>query len=129
MCIYIYIYTHIHLHKCKYVYIYIYIYDNIYIYWHDGREFSSGCRCGRFPKFHRVFGGRDSGTLKSDIVSNKHPQLVCSDLRLSNWKFEDWNYGNRPHRKATIATISIAINNRLLIAIDVYIYIYVYTHI
>ena len=26
----------------------------------------------------------------------KHPQLICSDLRLSNWKFEYWNYGNRP---------------------------------
>ena len=39
---------------------------------------------GRFPKSHRVFSGRDSGTLKSDIVSKKHPQLICSDLRLSN---------------------------------------------
>ena len=39
---------------------------------------------GRFPKFHRVFLGRDPGTLKSDIVSKKHPQLICSDLRLSN---------------------------------------------
>ena len=28
--------------------------------------------------------GRDPGTLKSDIVSKKHPQLICSDLRLSN---------------------------------------------
>ena len=27
----------------------------------------------------------------------QHPQLICSDLRLSNWKFEDWNYGNRPY--------------------------------
>ena len=27
---------------------------------------------GRFPKFHRVFWGRDPGTLKSDIVSNKN---------------------------------------------------------
>ena len=30
------------------------------------------------------FLGRDPGTLKSDIVSKKHPQLICSDLRLSN---------------------------------------------
>ena len=30
------------------------------------------------------FFGRDPGTLKSDIVSKKHPQLICSDLRLSN---------------------------------------------
>ena len=29
---------------------------------------------GRFPKFHRVCLGRDPGTLKSDIVSKKHPQ-------------------------------------------------------
>ena len=28
--------------------------------------------------------GRDPGTLKSDIVSKKHPRLICSDLRLSN---------------------------------------------
>ena len=48
---------------------------------------------------------RDPGTLKSDIVSKEHPQLIRSDLRLSNWKFEDWNYGNRPY---------------------VYIYIYIY---
>ena len=53
---------------------------------------------GRFPKFHRVFLGRDPGTLESDIASKKYPQLICSDLRLSNWKFEDWNYGNRPKR-------------------------------
>ena len=33
-----------------------------------------GARHGRFPKFHRVFLGRDPGTLKSDIVSKKHPQ-------------------------------------------------------
>ena len=30
------------------------------------------------------FSGRDPGTLKSDIVSKKHPHLICSDLRLSN---------------------------------------------
>ena len=29
---------------------------------------------GRFPKFHRVLLGRDPGTLKSDIVSKRHPQ-------------------------------------------------------
>ena len=39
---------------------------------------------GQFPKFHRDFLGQDPGTLKSDIVSNKHPQIICSDLRLSN---------------------------------------------
>ena len=60
----------------------------------------------RFPKFHRVFWGRDPGTLKSDIVSKKHPQLICSDLRLSNWKFEDWNYGNRPYHCIIVSSHS-----------------------
>ena len=41
-------------------------------------------RYGRFPKFNRIFLGRDPGTLKSDIVSKKHIQLICSDLRFSN---------------------------------------------
>ena len=41
---------------------------------------------GRFPKFHRVFLGRDPGTLKSDIVSKEHPQLIRPDSRLSNRK-------------------------------------------
>ena len=58
---------------------------------------TSVVRYGRFPKFHRIFFGRDPGTLKSDIVSKKHPQLICSDLKPSNWKFEDWKYGNRPY--------------------------------
>ena len=63
---------------CMYVYIYIYIYRPV------GRRLrglgSGGGvggrprrppRYGRFPKFHRVFFGRDPGTLKSDIVSTK----------------------------------------------------------
>ena len=41
--------------------------------------------------------GRDPGTLKSDIAFKKHPQLIGSDLGLSNWKFEDWTYANRPY--------------------------------
>ena len=44
----------------------------------------TGLNYGRFPKFHRLFSGRDPVTLKSDIVSKKHPQLICSELRLSN---------------------------------------------
>ena len=55
--------------------------------WRDAvRGARRGLGYGRFPKFHRVFLGRDPGTLKSDIVSKKHPQLICSDLRLSNCK-------------------------------------------
>ena len=52
----------------------------------NGRK-EKGSQCGRFPKFHRVFWGRDPGTLKSDIVSKKHPQLICSDLETLNLKF------------------------------------------
>ena len=37
-----------------------------------------------FRNFIVFFWGRDLGTLKSDIVSNKHPQIICSDLRFSN---------------------------------------------
>ena len=37
-----------------------------------------------FRSFIVFFLGRDPGTLKSDIVSKKHPQLICPDLRLSN---------------------------------------------
>ena len=39
---------------------------------------------GQFSKSYVCFCGLDPGTLKSDIVSTKHPQLICSDLRLSN---------------------------------------------
>ena len=88
-----------------YIYIYTYIERDIYIY--ISLMFRALLKrrlltwYGRFPKCHRVFLGRDPGTLKFDIVSKKHPQLICSDLRLSNWKFEDWNYGNRPYGQFT----------------------------
>ena len=69
--------------------------------------------CGRFPKFHSVLFGRDPGTLKSDSVPKKHPQLICSDLRLSNnWKFEDWNYGSRLYSPLTSSRSSAAADRR-----------------
>ena len=37
-----------------------------------------------FRNFIVFVSGRDPGTLKSDIVSKKHPQSICSDLKLSN---------------------------------------------
>ena len=105
----------------------------------------------RFPKFHRVFSGRDPGTLKSDIVSNKHPRLICSDLRLLNWNFEDWNDGNRPYDimlwydidmlcHAWLRCISLLewhyciivlliIIMVIIMCIYVYIYIYIYMYI
>ena len=45
---------------------------------------------GRFPKFHRVFSGRDPGTLKSDIVSkNIHNQFArIWDSQIENSKIE-----------------------------------------
>ena len=75
-----------------YIHTYIYIYIYIYICPLDARlndpradlAVLLGWHYGRFPKFDRVCLGRDPGTLKSDIVSKKHPQLICSDLRLSN---------------------------------------------
>ena len=42
--------------------------------WGAAIEGNGHIACGRFPKFHRVFLVRDPGTLKSDIVSTKHPQ-------------------------------------------------------
>ena len=95
---------------------------------------------GRFSKFHRAFLGRDPGSLKSDIVSKKHPQWICSDLRLSNWKFEDWNYGNRVYdvfrglgcfwRPCGPNAQPLDTEGRGYIYIYIYfcIYIYIYTH-
>ena len=89
MHIYIYIHTYMYMCVCIYIciYIYIYIITYIYIYIHTHWQ-RGGPRIrtvgapqsgpqdpkvyGRFPKFHRVFLGRDPGTLKSDIVSNKN---------------------------------------------------------
>ena len=91
-----------------YIYIYIYIYTCICVsglymctlgYMAVCVYLTCTCHCtpcvikecaalqaySRFPKCHRAcFLGRDPGTLKSDIVSTKHPQLICPDLRLSN---------------------------------------------
>ena len=96
---------------------------------------------GRFPKFNRAFLGRDPGTLKSDIVfKKKHPQSICSDLRLSNWEFEDWNYGNRAYhyiirlgrRVAESRYISLQSTKKhtyihiYIYMSNIYIYIYIY---
>ena len=85
MCVYIYIYMYTHI-IATYVYIYIYIHTIIYTIMFRGRGRRGGARgpChgrpagpyGRFPKFHRVFSGRDPGTLKSDIVSKKTSTII-----------------------------------------------------
>ena len=69
-----------------YVYISIYTYIIVHIYHYSSihqlvhiKHNTHSCillsstvlHHGRFPKFHRVFLGRDPGTLKSDIVSKK----------------------------------------------------------
>ena len=42
------------------------------------------CRMyGRFPKFHRVFVGPRPWHIEIRHRVKKHPQLICSDLRLS----------------------------------------------
>ena len=84
---------------------------------------------GRFPKFHRVCFGRDPGTLKSDIVPKKHPQLFCSDLRLSSWKFEGWNYGNRPHLTPHSSHLTSHSSCKVCLYIHVYIHISIYPYI
>ena len=93
--IYIYIYTYI----WKYIYIYIHTYIHTYILppgsrgasCHGAAGFGGwapiawpGSNTVDFRNFIVFFSGRDPGTLKSDIVSKKHPQLICSDLRLSD---------------------------------------------
>ena len=55
---------------------------------------------GRFPRFHRVFLGRDPGTLKSDIVSTKtstinlfgFETLKLKIRRLKLWKPTVWSF-------------------------------------
>ena len=77
------IYIYIERERERYAHTYIYIYIYIYILSAKPCRAMEEGQCGRFPKFHRVFLGRDPGTLKSDIVPKKHPQAICSDLRLS----------------------------------------------
>ena len=47
-------------------------------------------RFGRFPKFHRVFLGRDPGTLKSDIANKKTStiNLFGFETQIENSKIE-----------------------------------------
>ena len=70
-------------------YIYIYTYIHIYIYEDKAREIQRRVEdllyaTVDFRNFIVFSSGRDPGTLKSDIVSKKSPQSICSDLRLSN---------------------------------------------
>ena len=89
VCVYTYIYIYIRIHV--YIYIYIYTYHSILSV--AGAEAAAdpqalgGIICltlRSISEMSSCFLGRDPGTLKSDIVSKKHPQLICSDLRLSN---------------------------------------------
>ena len=96
--LYIYIYIQVQVASTyRFVQVHIYIY--IYIYISICATSQDGCLTVDFRDFIVFLLSRDPGTLKSDIVSKKHPRLICSDLRFSNWKFEDWNYGNRPYRR------------------------------
>ena len=71
--IHVYIYIYIYIYYYTYIYAYTYTYIYIYIYIYIGPP-DPWNKYGRFPTFHIVFSGRDPGTLKSDIVSKKHPQ-------------------------------------------------------
>ena len=66
---------------------YIYIYNSNLASWYGGgiSEFARLNQPIRsISEISSYFLGRDPGTLKSNIVSKKHPQLIWSDLRLSN---------------------------------------------
>ena len=86
------------------------------------------CLAVDFRNFIVFLLGRGLGTLKSDTVPNKHPQLVCVDLRFSNWKAEDWNYGNRPyvcaqtgafkHLGSTLLMVAVRSARRLVLSVD-----------
>ena len=72
--IYIYLYTYVSMYICIHIYIYIYIYIPVCRVPTRAvsRPFLRAKDYGRFPKFHRVFLGRDPGTLKSNIVSKRN---------------------------------------------------------
>ena len=66
----------------------------------------------------------------------KHPQLICSDLRLSNWRFEDWNYGNRPYyccswrpsnNNLWLICLTLSLDSRC--EAPIYIYVCIHVHI
>ena len=84
LTVHIYMYICVSLSLSLSLYIYIYIYGGSgwsprCTRWSACSSSATGCNnyYGRFPKFHRVFLGRDPGTLKSNIVSkNIHNQFV-----------------------------------------------------
>ena len=100
--------------------------------------------CGRFPKFHRVFLGREPGTLKSDIVSNKTSTISLFGIETLKLKFRRLNYGNRPWLLGVsllcvvylymciyihiYTHIHVHICMCIYIYIYIYVYIYIYTH-
>ena len=110
--------------KPKLIHIYIYIYICVFFFLFAGRNipahsnyryifpgpvFHPICKSGSWEqprlirprlyssdKFHSVFVWPRPWHIEIRHRVKTSPQLICSDLRLSNWKFEDWNYGNRP---------------------------------
>ena len=67
----LYIYIYIHTYTCICIYACRYLSLSIYVCITPRLCMMTGPICGRFPKFNRVCLGRDPGTLRSDIVSNK----------------------------------------------------------
>ena len=96
MCIYIYIYIYCIMFSSSssssIIYNLIHMYSIVCLRWGQRARGLLGCgRMGGLLLLQSIseissslFWGRDPGTLKSNIVSNEHPQLICSDLRLSN---------------------------------------------
>ena len=71
-----------------YIYIHIYIYIYAHSYYHDSKRNNDNNNDNNdtvdFRNFIVFLLGRNPSTLKSDIASKNHPQLICSDLRLSD---------------------------------------------
>ena len=82
--------THIHNNSqtydsCVHIYIYIILVHNMYIYIHIHNKCHTIYNYYDWP----FFGPRPWHIEIRDRVNKKHPQVICSHLRLLNLKFED----------------------------------------
>ena len=124
--IYIYIYIYIHLHVLNLVFSCVTFDPALGL---RGGELLAYCLSfvyGRFPKFHRVFLGRDPGTLKSDIVSNKTStiNLFGFETQIENSKTEIME----PDRISTLSARIMMIHSTYTYYNYTYMCVYTYIH-
>ena len=67
---------------------------------------------GRFPKFHRVFSGRDPGTLKSDIVSTKTSTIDLFGFETLKYKIRRLNLWKPTVSSLKVTGTRMAISRR-----------------